>query len=193
MKSLNDAASQQPKLLSLKSPKANLDDSTNANDNTPLFKIKKKLTTVNFIDETLKDRKASKIQETKIKKKPGRKPKKAALSSINIKVEENELSEDAELIFEPSTETFRDDAELEDSERDDGANENLERMCLVCRSRMHQDKLNDHCSRHYYESSKCSDCDKVSSNPSNYVTHLLSHLRECYFLLFLKLISSHRG
>lgn len=52
----------------------------------------------------------------------------------------------------------------------------LTRVCLICKSKIHQDLLSDHCGEHYYDSAKCVQCDKVSSNPSNYVTHILSHL-----------------
>ncbi len=52
----------------------------------------------------------------------------------------------------------------------------LKRQCLVCKKRVHQDLLSDHCGQHYFESPKCSECDKVSTNSTNYVTHILSHL-----------------
>lgn len=105
--------------------------------------------------------------------------------------------EEAELIFEPNTGNCSNQEEDGSNDEDDessalDANEEssqeptsvnnssafMKRQCLVCKRKMHQDRLNDHCSKHYYESAKCSDCDKVSTNPSNYVTHLLSHLRK---------------
>ena len=54
----------------------------------------------------------------------------------------------------------------------------VERKCFICKHLIHQDNINEHCSKHYYESSKCARCDKVSTNPSNFVTHALSHLRK---------------
>lgn len=109
----------------------------------------------------------------------------------------SEEEEEAELIFEPNTGSYSNEQEHgSNEEKDEGsaldAHEEssqeptsvnsssayMKRQCLVCKRKMHQDRLNDHCSKHYYESAKCSDCDKVSTNPSNYVTHLLSHLRK---------------
>ena len=56
----------------------------------------------------------------------------------------------------------------------------LKRQCFVCKLKMHQDLLNDHYVGHFVESPKCSACDKHSTNPSNYVTHILSHLRKLF-------------
>ena len=98
---------------------------------------------------------------------------------------EEEEEEESELIFEPDTGNYE-DGEFEDE--DDGSNLEplvnnpnafLKRQCFVCKRKMHQDRLNDHCIKHYHESARCNDCDKFSTNPSNYVTHLLSHLRKC--------------
>jgi hypothetical protein len=52
----------------------------------------------------------------------------------------------------------------------------LKRKCLICKRKVHQDYLNDHLIEHFNESSKCVECEKVSTNPSNFVTHILSHL-----------------
>jgi len=178
-------------VLSLKSPNSEPNTSAATHiEHPPLFKIKKKLNSVNFIDQALNKRKLTKAQQKlntnsiqpPVRQKPGPKPK--------LKIE------DPELIFEPTTHTFHDDYDEDDDEYVDEEEEdteqidlydestssdtqiNLRRQCLVCKRHMHQDKLNDHCVRHYYESAKCSDCDKVSTNSSNFVTHLLSHLRK---------------
>ena len=60
----------------------------------------------------------------------------------------------------------------------------VERKCFICKQAIHQDKINEHCSKHYYESAKCARCDKVSTNPSNFVTHALSHLRKFLIIYF---------
>ena len=52
----------------------------------------------------------------------------------------------------------------------------LSRECLVCKARVHQDVLAEHCQGHFHESAQCVLCEKVSSNPSNFVTHILTHL-----------------
>jgi hypothetical protein len=57
----------------------------------------------------------------------------------------------------------------------------LKRQCIICKAKVHQDSLNDHCSEHFSESAKCSSCDKISTNPSNFVTHILSHLPTQFF------------
>ena len=59
----------------------------------------------------------------------------------------------------------------------------LKRQCIICKAKVHQDSLNDHCSEHFSESPKCSSCDKISTNPSNFVTHILSHLPTQFFCI----------
>jgi hypothetical protein len=51
----------------------------------------------------------------------------------------------------------------------------LERQCTICEAKIHQDKLYEHMTTHFYENSKCRFCDKVFSNPSSFVTHTSSH------------------
>jgi len=186
-----DQANLQEQLIispKLNSPKSEPKTAPGANSEQPIFKIKKKLNSVNLIDQKLNKRKFTKAKKNLnknlsnvVRQKPGPKPK--------VKIE------DPELIFEPTTDTFYEDY---DEENDDYMNELkgtnnvelfyeaknsdtqtfLKRQCLVCKRQMHQNKLYDHCLRHYNESPKCSSCDKVSTNSSNYVTHLLSHLRK---------------
>lgn len=52
------------------------------------------------------------------------------------------------------------------------------RTCLICEQQMNQDVLNEHVMKHFYESAKCCSCSKVSSNPANFVVHILTHLRK---------------
>ena len=59
----------------------------------------------------------------------------------------------------------------------------LKRQCVICKAKVHQDSLNDHCSQHFSESPKCNSCDKISTNPSNFVTHILSHLPTQFFCI----------
>ena len=66
--------------------------------------------------------------------------------------------------------------EVGDEESNDDNKTSLIRECFVCNAKIHQNRLSEHCSEHYYESTKCNKCDKVSTNPSNFVTHILSHL-----------------
>lgn len=59
------------------------------------------------------------------------------------------------------------------------------RTCLICKLEMNQDVLNEHVMKHFYESAKCCSCTKVSSNPANFVVHILTHLRkQNYFSFF---------
>lgn len=51
------------------------------------------------------------------------------------------------------------------------------RTCLICQLEMNQDVLNEHVMKHFYDSAKCCSCAKVSSNPANFVVHILTHLR----------------
>ena len=57
----------------------------------------------------------------------------------------------------------------------------LTRECLICNSNLHQDELVDHYTKHFSQSPKCCECKKISSNPANFITHILSHLRMCVF------------
>ncbi len=54
----------------------------------------------------------------------------------------------------------------------------LERECTICKTKVHQDRLYEHVTIHYYENSQCRFCDKVFSNPSSFVTHTSSHSRK---------------
>ena len=63
---------------------------------------------------------------------------------------------------------------------------NFKRECIVCKRKVHQDTLNEHYIDHFEMSPKCVTCDKVSKNPTNYVTHLLSHLPSQFFCVQCK-------
>ena len=56
------------------------------------------------------------------------------------------------------------------------------RECLICKSRMHQDKLAEHYTKHFFSSAKCCKCRKSPTNPANFVTHILSHLRMSFII-----------
>lgn len=177
-----DKSGTKPSKLSLKQMKSlQNEDSTDS----AKFLGRNKLKSVKKIDADLKKRKTKVNQDVKpVPGKRGRKKKQVPIE----KAESN--PEDSELIFEPSTNNylgneFESESEPGEDEESESkhTNQNIsfKRQCLVCKRKMHQDKLNDHCSNHYYESAKCSDCDKVSTNPSNYVTHLLSHLPSQFY------------
>jgi len=114
---------------------------------------------------------------------PTRTPSQTNTPKQSGKQSEDEEEEDDESDDEEEEEEGNDEKNQEDEENEQDEEEEededvstLFRKCLVCKAKVHQDFLADHCGDHYYESPKCKRCDKISSNPSNYVTHILSHL-----------------
>ncbi|RNA19682.1 ras-responsive element-binding 1-like [Brachionus plicatilis] len=64
----------------------------------------------------------------------------------------------------------------EGQETDEQNDHDPMRTCLICKLEMNQDVLNEHVMKHFYETAKCCSCTKVSSNPANFVVHILTHL-----------------
>lgn len=149
-------------------------------------KYKKKFPTINTFDENLRKRKVKLIEqqpqkpEERVLKKRGPKPK--IKPQAIIKAE----PEDPELIYTPATDTFPNGLNHEETDGElDMSVSIMQRTCLVCNCTLHQDELIEHCSSHFKESSRCPQCDKNSTNYSNFLTHLLSHLRKSLFRNFM--------
>ncbi|CAF0840587.1 unnamed protein product [Brachionus calyciflorus] len=100
----------------------------------------------------------------------------------NIKKEETDTIDLESEKSEGKSEEIDEDKNLDNKAENETEKEHdLIRSCLICKESMHQDILNDHIMKHFYDSSKCFSCNKVSSNPANFSVHVLTHLPPQFF------------
>ena len=76
----------------------------------------------------------------------------------------------------PHAKSQKDAGEKEKKADSSSKQPQLKRQCMICKRKIHQDKLNEHYGAHFAESAKCVTCNKMCKNSPAYVSHLLTHL-----------------